>query len=109
MGKEEDTHVVVSLLHVPPCVVSISCGVRALCLCLCQAAAAYEAALRAVVPDGRLDVLLLGMGPDGHCCSLFPSHPLLDEHQLWIAPITDSPKPPSNRITMTYPLINLAR
>lgn len=74
-----------------------------------QAAAAYESAIRASVPDGAFDLLLLGMGPDGHCCSLFPGHPLLQEQTKWIAPITDSPKPPPQRITMTLPLIKRAK
>ncbi|KAF8922339.1 hypothetical protein CPB85DRAFT_1372030 [Mucidula mucida] len=54
------------------------------------------------------DLILLGMGTDGHTGSLFPGHELLSETDRWIAYLEDSPKPPTSRITFTYPVINHA-
>jgi 6-phosphogluconolactonase len=57
----------------------------------------------------RFDLILLGIGEDGHTASLFPGHPVLAETEAWVMPVLNAPKPPPTRITMTLPLINKAR
>jgi len=74
-------------------------------------ASAYERTLAEGVEDGTppLDWVLLGLGEDGHTASLFPGALALAERQRWVLGIEDSPKPPPQRVTLTWPLIGRAR
>lgn len=56
-------------------------------------------------PSPRFTYVLLGMGPDGHVASLFPRSPQLDATEVCV-PVLDSPKPPPERVTMTFPTLN---
>jgi 6-phosphogluconolactonase len=81
------------------------------------AAAAYAAELRAAIgPDDaaggtgvpRFDVMLLGVGPDGHCASLFPGRPGVHENRATVIGVRDSPKPPPLRLSLTFPALDAA-
>jgi 6-phosphogluconolactonase len=66
-----------------------------------EAAAAYEAELR-----GRpLDLILLGIGPDGHTASLFPNAPSLDERERLVVAADPGLEPFVERITLTIPAL----
>ncbi|MCI0570295.1 MAG: 6-phosphogluconolactonase [Myxococcaceae bacterium] len=68
------------------------------------AARDYEALLPAA-----LDVVLLGLGEDGHTASLFPGAQVLKERTRRVAAVEDSPKPPPRRLTLTLPALEAAR
>jgi 6-phosphogluconolactonase len=80
-----------------------------------EGAGAYAGTLRERLPAPAhgppvLDLVVLGIGPDGHVASLFPGAATLDagEHALCLG-VHDSPKPPPERITLTLPLLRAAR
>lgn len=56
----------------------------------------------------RFDLAFAGMGPDGHVLSVFPGSPVAMASDPDIQAVSDSPKPPPQRLTMTIPLLNRA-
>ncbi|QZN87262.1 6-phosphogluconolactonase [Cellulomonas sp. C5510] len=78
-----------------------------------DAAAAYAAELAAFAPDGAdvpaFDVLMLGMGPDGHVASLFPGHEALGVTGVPAVGVHGSPKPPPLRVSLTFEALRAAR
>lgn len=78
-------------------------------------AATYQATLQELYGSGTLregkplfDVVMLGMGPDGHTASLFPRQPILQERTKWVAACTPD-NAPHDRVSLTYPAIHSSR
>jgi len=76
-----------------------------------DAADAYAAELAAAAPPGerlpRFDVLLLGMGPEGHVASIFPDSPAVVDERPVVA-VRNCPKPPPTRVSLGFSAINAA-
>ena len=70
-----------------------------------EAAELYDAAMGRMQP---LDLVLLGLGEDGHCASLFPGHPALNATG-WAVPVHNAPKPPPDRVSLTLGCLRNAR
>ena len=77
-----------------------------------QAAMDYQKKLQGFFKNQKgvpvFDLIVLGVGQDGHTASLFPQDPAIDERLLWIAPVS-TPYGGYSRITMTLPVLNAAR
>jgi 6-phosphogluconolactonase len=61
----------------------------------------YSAAIRGS-GGGEFDVMILGVGPDGHVASLFPGHPAQQTTDAIAVAVHDSPKPPPDRVSLTF-------
>jgi 6-phosphogluconolactonase len=72
------------------------------------AATAYADLLRSA-GAGEFDLVMLGMGPDGHVASLFPGFAQLDADDRITVPVTGSPKPPPERVSLTFAALNRTR
>ncbi|MCB0910670.1 MAG: 6-phosphogluconolactonase [Propionibacteriaceae bacterium] len=69
-------------------------------------AAASAATYAKELGDTRFDLCLLGMGSDGHVASIFPNHPSSEPTAQPVIGVSDAPKPPPERISLTIPTLN---
>lgn len=67
----------------------------------------YEAKLKEQLGDRNFDLILLGMGGDGHTASWFPGEDVINEHERWVAAYFLEPQD-MYRVTLTVPLVNRA-
>ncbi|MFQ6172536.1 6-phosphogluconolactonase [Oryzobacter sp. R7] len=73
-----------------------------------ESAAAYSATVRSA-GAGAFDVMVLGVGPDGHIASLFPGHPASGTTDAIAIAVHDSPKPPPTRVSLTVECLERSR
>jgi 6-phosphogluconolactonase len=70
-----------------------------------EAALQYDETLAFELRSGPLDLAILGIGEDGHVCSLFPGHPALRQVEHRVIAVHDAPKPPPRRLSLTMPFL----
>lgn len=73
-----------------------------------ESAQAYADAIHAA-GHGAFDVMVLGVGPDGHIASLFPHHPAAGTTDAMAVAVHDSPKPPPDRVSLTRECLERSR
>jgi 6-phosphogluconolactonase len=82
-----------------------------------EAARRYESVLKSFYPTNALDsarplfdVVLMGVGPDGHTASLFPDYPAIEEIERWVVGVPEAHAEPFvARVTLTLPALNSCR
>jgi 6-phosphogluconolactonase len=68
---------------------------------LAEAAARYDATLARELGGRPLDLAILGVGEDGHVCSLFPGHDALLKDNCRVVAVDDAPRHPKQRLSLT--------
>lgn len=75
-----------------------------------RAATQYSAEITSITGNpAAFDAVLLGVGEDGHVASLFPHHRELSRTDVYALAVSDSPKPPARRLTVSLPVLTNAR
>lgn len=72
-----------------------------------EAATSYAASVK-THGTGGFDIVMLGVGPDGHVASLFPEHPALAATDTITVAVHDAPKPPAKRVSFSFEALNRA-
>ncbi len=74
-----------------------------------DAALKYDDVLSTELRGGALDLVLLGVGEDGHVASLFPGHQALAQNDLRAVAVEDAPRAPKRRLSLTFRYVLQAR